>query len=350
MEIKAFSIIPSTSFKANYTLRFPRGKRIHFSLLNLHKVVKIRSDKSWKDCLDEEGFQELLELQKNFSSIAGHKKKKEIIPIEIKEEIKLSSLFLNFEFCIFSQTGTTEESILQHEGRVVKNPTQKTNFIISNENIKIQNWIKQCNNKKNAYDHIDVLKLEWIQDCIKKKKIIDVHPKYMIYTSKKTKEAFNKQMDEFEDYYFEDATMDSLMKSMKKVTEMKKEEKNISLIKQFKKQYLVSENWISGLCVYFDRYKYVGKNEFPLENNSLHFIELKFRNLGGDVSTDISNEITHIVVDGATNLRTLLFNCPNSKIVNRNWMKKCLEENQLIPEDAYLLTQEDIPKRKRKRK
>eukprot|EP01080_Neovahlkampfia_damariscottae_P003224 gene3224-5539_t len=294
LEIKAFSIIPSTSFKANYTLRFPR-------------VVQIRTDKNLEDCLDEPGFQELLELQKNSSSIAGHKKKIQFIPTETKEEIKLSSLFLNIEFCLFSQNSKIEESILQHEGNIVKNPTQKTKFIISNQNIKIQNWIKQCKSKKNPYDYLDVLKYEWIQDCIRKKRIVDLHPKYMIYTSKKTQKLFDELMDEFEDHFFEDASIDSLKKSLKKVEELKKEEKSISLIKQFKKENLVSEGWISHLCIYFDRYKYVGKQDFPLSNNALHFLEQKFRYLGGDVSKEATENVTHIVVDGNTNLRTLFF-------------------------------------------
>jgi hypothetical protein len=127
-------------------------------------VKSIRADKSADDCLDEEGFQELLELQRNSSSFNGHKKKKQVIPIEmnLKEDIKLSSLFKNLEFCIFSQNLSVEETIKQHDGKIVKNPTPKTNYILSLENVKIKNWIN-----KNPSDHIDVIKFEWISDCVK---------------------------------------------------------------------------------------------------------------------------------------------------------------------------------------
>jgi hypothetical protein len=128
-----------------------------------------------------------------------------------------------------------------------------------------------------------------------------------------------------------------------------KEEKSLSLIKQFKRNYLISQSWMKGLCVYFDRYKYVGDRNYPMEDSSLHFIELQFRSLGGDVYVKLSNEITHIVVEGNQNLRTFIFKCPNSKIVHRDWMKKCLQEQRLVPVDEFLISEDDIPRRKRKR-
>jgi hypothetical protein len=298
--------------------------------------------------LDEEGFQELLDLQKNSSSYNGHKKKqtkKQVIPIELKEEIKLSSLFKNLEFCIFSQNLPVEEIIKQHEGKIVKNPTSKTNYILSLENVKIKNWIN-----KNPSDHIDIIRFDWILDCVKKQSIVKLHPKYMIYTSHNTQKEFDKEMDEFDDYYHQEATIPSLILSMKKVKQLGKEEKSFSLIQQFKRNYLVTQNWMKGLCVYFDRYKYVGDKNCPIEGSSLHFIELQFRSLGGDVSVKLSNEITHIVVEGNQNLRTFIFKCSNSKIVQRDWMKKCLEEEKLIPVDDFLISEDDIPRRnKRKR-
>jgi hypothetical protein len=309
-------------------------------------VKSIRSDKSADDCLDEEGFQELLELQRNSSSFNGHKKKKQIIPIEmnLKEDIKLSSLFKNLEFCIFSQNLSVEETIKQHDGKIVKNPTPKTNYILSLENVKIKNWIS-----KNPSDHIDVIKFEWISDCVKKQSIVNLHPKYMIYTSKKTQLEFEKEMDEFDDYYKQEATITSLIHSMNKVKQLGKEEKSLSLIKQFKRNYLISQSWMKGLCVYFDRYKYVGDRNYPIEDSSLHFIELQFRSLGGDVYFKLSNEITHIIVEGNQNLRTFIFKCSNSKIVHIDWMKKCLQEQRLIPVDEFLISEDDIPRRKRKR-
>jgi DNA ligase-4 len=66
LQVKAAQIVISEKYKAGYTLRFPR-------------VVKIRTDKSWYDCLDLDGF---LEVAKQFGGRYARRKIGEIEDIQ----------------------------------------------------------------------------------------------------------------------------------------------------------------------------------------------------------------------------------------------------------------------------
>ena len=58
LEVKGYSYQNSTKFKTGVTLRFPR-------------VVSIRNDKDWNECLDLKGLEEMIEISKN----GNHKRK-----------------------------------------------------------------------------------------------------------------------------------------------------------------------------------------------------------------------------------------------------------------------------------
>jgi len=163
VQLKATEIVPSVSYSAGVTLRFPRFE-------------KIREDKNYKNCLT---LKELLQLQNlssgrlqtktlNYTnaesfSLEGMSSKKRR-RITAKSEItimqsfvgadtsnidKKDSLFDNIEFCVMpginneKQPDLTKQKIeiliVEHGGKIIQNPhTATTKYVIAD---KISNYI-----------------------------------------------------------------------------------------------------------------------------------------------------------------------------------------------------------------
>lgn len=76
LQVKAAQLVPSEKYKVGYTLRFPR-------------VVKIRLDKDWNECLDLAGLKEIVQqfggkyARRKYADAAGEtkpRKKRKLAP------------------------------------------------------------------------------------------------------------------------------------------------------------------------------------------------------------------------------------------------------------------------------
>jgi len=170
LEIKGYSFQDSTKFKTGVTLRFPR-------------VVSIRDDKDWNDCLDLQGLDEMIEISKNgnnkrraanMDSVVSHndvkkqKRKKNMVQnpdgtfteVEAKTKRattavshcfdfdmskleKNSDLFKGLEFVVFNgdemaSKYEVEKLIVSNGGIKIQNPNDHTNqyLIAANTNSK----------------------------------------------------------------------------------------------------------------------------------------------------------------------------------------------------------------------
>lgn len=324
LEVKATSVVPTIKYKAGYTLRFPR-------------VLKIRYDKTIEECSDENLINTLLNKENTETNLKDKKILKEkktrvknvVTIFNQKNEFlfeQVSKIFQDLEFCIITsdkniQKQDLEEMISSNGGKRVQNPSKNTNFIISSDSshIRVQNILKLG---ESEYDIVHPL---WISDCVSKNERLDLHPKYMIYTSKKTRKEFNKRFDKYNDEYKVDSTVEALKFSLefsKKDKQPKKEQvlKNVT-------KYL--PKLMSHLGLFFDRID----NESPL-----YFLETLSRYNGAKILNILDSNVTHIIVDENSNkFGTFLMKCPNAKIVSNEWIKKCLENNMMIDEKDFLV-------------
>ena len=256
LEVKAAEIVPSETFPAKVTLRFPR-------------VVKTRFDKSWNDALQYDELIKLYDISlnnvkknnelyksdsNNDGNVLQHKhiikkgKKKNIMnSLESeadsdisseefrgkknkKDEIysrilpsfrdtdttyvnKISNLFQGFQFLILllddsvtlnsTMKQNLEYLIVEHGGEKVQNYLSSVTHIIGNKfDLRAQNILK-------LHD-VNILKSKWVEDCVKNKKIMKISPKYLTYANKETKEIFSNTIDKYGDSFYEEVDIQTL--------------------------------------------------------------------------------------------------------------------------------------------
>ena len=256
LEVKAAEIVPSETFPAKVTLRFPR-------------VVKTRFDKSWNDALQYDELIKLYDISlnnvkknnelyksdsNNDGNVLQHKhiikrgKRKNImnsLESEVdsdisseefrgkknkKDEIysrilpsfrdtdttyvnKISNLFQGFQFLILllddsvtlnsTMKQNLEYLIVEHGGEKVQNYLSSVTHIIGNKfDLRAQNILK-------LHD-VNIIKSKWVEDCVKNKKIMKISPKYLTYANKETKEIFSSTIDKYGDSFYEEIDIQTL--------------------------------------------------------------------------------------------------------------------------------------------
>ena len=246
LEIKAAEIVPTTTFPAKVTLRFPR-------------LVKIKHDKTWSDALKHDELLQyydtslttlntnnaLYETGKDMLQhkhiLKRHKKQKHLLIDETNDNIdntvdytkknkvmidkyskiletfrdtdtsnitKQSNLFAGFQFMIVCldevvsqnivKKKMMEYTIVENGGEKVQNylPNRTTHVIAEKIDLKIRNIISQHD--------INVFNSKWVYDCVKLKRIIPVMPMYLTYVCSETKEMFAMNIDKYNDSYYEE--------------------------------------------------------------------------------------------------------------------------------------------------
>ena len=255
LEVKAAEIVPSETFPAKITLRFPR-------------VVKTRFDKSWSDALQ---YNELIKLydislnnikknnelyksdnndgnilqhkhiikkgkRKNIMNtlendadsdissedFRGKKNKKDDIYSKILPSFrdtdttnvnKISNLFQGYQFLILllddnvtlnsTMKQNLEYLIVEHGGEKVQNYITSVTHIIGNKfDLRARNILK-------LHD-VNILKSKWVEDCVKNKKIMKISPKYLTYANEETKEIFSSTIDKYGDSFYEEIDVQTL--------------------------------------------------------------------------------------------------------------------------------------------
>ncbi|KAL6068764.1 DNA ligase, variant 2 [Balamuthia mandrillaris] len=238
LQVKAAQLVVTEKYKAGYTLRFPR-------------VVMIRSDKSWLDCMDLSG---IITLAKEFEGryakrrFAGklqqeeegdgvvkkrsrgaarkvHTVGKQFQDTDVSHVAVKQLLFRSKEFCVMSgdhdlSKQQLETLIHEYGGTKVQHPTASTFCVIAaRETLKVKNLIQRgvC----------DVVHYKWLLDCVHANKEVPLEPKYMLFTTKETKSKFLLEIDRFGDSYTKDATEATLQEAFrqfdKELEERKKE-------------------------------------------------------------------------------------------------------------------------------
>ncbi|CAL1282897.1 unnamed protein product [Larinioides sclopetarius] len=216
VQVKASEINRSKSFATNCTLRFPR-------------VEKIRYDKPWHDCMTTIELDDLRNLAQGRlatkRSVASEEElspKKQKVP---KEKIatvaphfrptdtssiqKVSELFKDKEICVIfaslERKQAVEKLIVQHGGKCVQNPGNNTFCVVCDKTTaKVKNII--------STGLYDVVKCEWIDNCIQNKKLLSWVPNDLFYATEETHKNLGEFFDKYGDSFTEDVTEYSLKK------------------------------------------------------------------------------------------------------------------------------------------
>ncbi|EGG24891.1 DNA ligase IV [Cavenderia fasciculata] len=412
LQIKAAQILPTEKYRTGYTLRFPR-------------VIKIRDDKPWDECLD---FGAMLSLATEFegryakrkytmgddgdgdgggggggrktkrkkktnpdgtpiASTAKGKKKTTLLSIfqdtDTSHILPSNNIFMGVEFCVINGDSRTslvaskarlETLIVENGGTKVQYPSPATTkyVVSSREVVKIQNLIHD--------GHFDIVHYQWLLDCIQEGKVLPLSPKYMIYTTNKTKQLLLQDIDRFGDSFTQDTTVDELLDSFNQITKQKVqtssnvpfiipsnlEIKSSKQIQQIESKYMTTKedgedgedrvedfkpnsNWWSlfrGITIYLDRYNVIGEESTITESNTMELVSHLLTFYGGVVTSQFDDNLDYVVVDSSDSTRLQFINTKIKRLKSENektveivsvkWIKQCIVEKMILSHDTLL--------------
>eukprot|EP01132_Coremiostelium_polycephalum_P002500 gene2500-3093_t len=354
LQIKAAQLVDTEKYRAGYTCRFPR-------------VVKIRDDKDWKDCLD---YHQLITLAQEFEGryakrkyeinqeqqgkTTGKKRKNSDPSKSSRKKISLMSIFQDtdtsnilpscnifqgLEFCVIKgdleyTKSKLEIMIVENGGTKVQYPSKQTNYVVSSkEVVKIQNLIQS--------GFVDIVHLEWIVDCVMEKRLIPLGPKYMIFTTEKTKQIFIQDIDRFGDSYTLETNQDLLKDAFSQIVKQNATGATNMYLKS-KEKLQLEEKYFNGVwwalfrkfIFYLDRYQVVGETTTKIENNLFEMVTQSIKFYGGSIVQNIDNNVTHIVIDERDKsrlhfLKDRLIKHHNCIIVSIDWIYKFIQNKQV---------------------
>lgn len=215
VEITCSEIVPTSLYDMQYTLRFPR-------------LVSFREDKSILECMNVAQFMDLMDSLKRgilhckrVSSLSydqlgdnlrrknnrrNYVSKQMIKPsvpsslqgASVDETNRISNLFMDLEFCILScqDKAGIETLVFNFGATFVQNPRRgMTSYVVAdNLDIKVKNLI--------ASGWINIVTSKWVYECTRKGKIIPLDPRYVLFATKETREAFLREVcDEYDDVF-----------------------------------------------------------------------------------------------------------------------------------------------------
>ncbi|KAG2236091.1 hypothetical protein INT48_006107 [Thamnidium elegans] len=355
VEIKGTEINPSVQFGVVHTLRFPR-------------MVKFRSDKGWKDVMTlsefEKAKQDGRRGQKRSTEDQrekGKKKQRKSFTLIKSQQgfdttgvsVK-TSLFENMTFYVMNGNkkygkNEIEELIHVNGGKFIQNKLGDTIAIGSDED-EIPFRLRVFKDKKMW----DVVRAQYIVDCVELQDVLPLEPKYMFVTLDKTKKEFLKHMDEFGDSYTkytdEDNVKELLERMGKDETESYEQRREIAqiIVEEYFSSEIEGAEFINTVA-YFD-YDPRMDTPMPLTVEWVNWKSIEEETkLGQDqyefglgyVSNSISDErITHVVMNkrNLSRFKSLKedFHRPQlPRFVTLEWIKACMDNRTIVNEIDY---------------
>ncbi|XP_054278931.1 LOW QUALITY PROTEIN: DNA ligase 4 [Macrosteles quadrilineatus] len=343
VQVKASEVVPSDFYQTGFTLRFPR-------------IEKVRYDKPWSDCLTTVEFTRLREsaygsLVNDHITQQSPRARKRRAP---RDERSIGTQFLNnqlhsvsslsqmlngLEICVL--TGTPEMSKQQLElkvkesgGTVVLNPGKTTYCVIVGEenNIRVTNVLK-----KGSYN---VIRASWLVHSLDAGQRLSWTPRDMISAAPDTAVLLAQQFDQYGDSYTDPANLDSLKHTMAQVGK-----KDISLKQMVELDKILFNKYspfsvFRGCVACFDCPE---EDSSAPKNDSLRMLRYDFEFHGGEVTSDLTPQTTHIILN-SSDLERLEEWIIRSQaldktpyIVQHHWITQCVSNNTRVDEYKYLL-------------
>eukprot|EP00026_Physarum_polycephalum_P001548 Phypoly_transcript_01550.p1 GENE.Phypoly_transcript_01550~~Phypoly_transcript_01550.p1 ORF type:complete len:948 (+),score=159.21 Phypoly_transcript_01550:87-2930(+) len=367
LQIKAAQILSSDKYSSNFVLRFPR-------------VMKIRLDKDWHECMDLLALQTVAQefegryAKRKYGDTAldtlkdAKKKRKTAIVKKARSVLGIfkdtdtanvqvsDALFEGKEFCVLNgdrkdlKKEDLEIAIVEHGGTKVQNPTFATMCALAvKESIKVQNLMQRGD--------VDIVNPKWLLACIAEKRIVPFEPKYMLFTTRETHAEMLRHMDKYSDSFTLDASEESLREVFAQIDRLFESPDSdtpalpSSDILEIESTRFGSKPWwgmFRNYNVYVDRYEVIGDPDTCMQYSSLELTQHMLEFYGATVSKTITQLTTHIVVD-KTNLSRLseiksivlryLHMPPNlSKyVVSREWVEESVTQQEDLDEREFFV-------------
>eukprot|EP00731_Ephydatia_muelleri_P033439 Em0029g45a len=352
VQIRAAEIVVSDRYKCGCTLRFPR-------------LEKVRTDKEWYDCMTVDELEQLKSMgsgrlayqhmdgsedqpatkrRKTTSSriekprgVASQFKQTDVSDVE-----KVSKMFEGKELCVINgPPGTSKEDlerkIAEHGGTFVQNPGPKTFCVV------VHSLVVRAKNviKTGLYD---VVKADWLQQCLDEGQSVPFLPHHMLHTSAATTNVFAQLYDMYGDSFTEDATDESLRETFNKVGEkhaVRITQEEIALIES---RYFPDESpWgLFRQCkFYLDRFAEIGNSHTAILTSPLELTALEVQLHGGVVTEDFDESVTHAVcnmsdVSRIPRLRAIeRGHTHKHHFVTTEWVRACIQRSSLVDERIF---------------
>jgi DNA ligase-4 len=358
VEVKAASVGPSESFKTNYTLRFPRFKRL-------------REDKDWKSALSLSEFAllkskvEAESSQRDFVVQAKRKMtkriKKEVVIAGTDSKIKTpyagsqTKVFQGLDFHVMTDMlqpfkkskAELEEIIKANGGSIYASPTAKEHIICLAEKkpVKVASIIKR--------GETNIVRPAWLFDAIKQSEIDGPHrsrflipfePVHMFHLIETSREDIESNVDMYGDSYCRDITPKELGALCEDMVHPKNSEFDARMFRlQLEERGRAMEEGPGNM---FARYmiRFVPPHNAG-EGTDIDILLAKSRVsfAGGKVAeSDGVDGITHFVVvdkEGISGLRAKLAERGGHmpRIVRLKWVQGSWAEMTVLDEERYVV-------------
>lgn len=277
----------------NYSLRFAR-------------ILKIRDDKPFHDCLTTRELEDLTnsagpiakldkrhldltDLTEDTGSSEAKRRKKNAYVLKYEDVDENSDILEGRRFVVITGEGAwnklkVEQAIRENGGIVDQSCGPNTYCYLVGDDHFSTSYYKE-----------DIVYVSWLRNVLNEGTFEEYQPSDMFFTSEKTKFRFLKDYDKYDDHYTEEATKSTLECVLNKVKQSgdylhclpeEIEELNIEL------NFTPVKNFRS-ISIYFDTYKII--NDYnSMEIQDFFFEILDFKFYGGNIRTFLSDDVDYV--------------------------------------------------------
>lgn len=220
-------------------------------------------------------------------------------------------------------------------GIVVQNPGPDTYCVVAGvENMRVRNLVSS--------DQHDVVRADWLRECLDRKQVVPWQPRHMIHTTPATREHFTKEYDRFGDSYFADTDEQQLREVFGRIGGADVPASlNVGDVEERYGWEDLPTSLFRPLSIYMDSYADIGNPETAIPDTCLETRALEFRYHGGTVVQKLEEGVSHVVIAEETRvlaLRTLrrLFT-KKFKIIRESWVRDSIRAGYLMIDSDYLV-------------
>lgn len=353
VQVRAAEITSSNSYGVGYTLRFPR-------------VERIRTDKSWRDCMTTEEFHTMRvdtegklarKLDPEDPGPSPPKRRRGAEgpnPLDPKPTLaannrmpdltglkRKTNAFGGKELVVVNAVpGGVErdklvKGVVEMGGKVVSKPGPKTFCVVAGKrNVPVNNLIQT--------ENYNVVKGEWLERCLERRKLLPWVPQDMWFATKKAEEEFSAEFDQFGDSYTQSVSVNQLKTVLKAVKDKGTRALSPDTMAEFEMEYFPDYKYgmFRRYRFYMDKYLIVNDTNAKIDTSPLDLAALEVKLYGGTV-VECAEEATHIVTHSSDRSRLHQFDRLNRErerkihIVNCEWVRDCLRSEKSLNELNY---------------
>lgn len=363
-EVKASQVIPSEQFKTGLTLRFPRFKQI-------------RTDKSWDSALSVNHFKKLTEdieakIEYNKESKRATKRINTTEKLTSKRRRLLgdtaeglskvtvkTQIFEGKRFFIMTDSYNGKRMDKKDIQKLVKecggsitqtyrhNSEEEAPYLIGDKDVGNVATIKRTGD-------YDIIRPSWVFACVDTGKMIELEPRFMLYSTPITAGRIKQNVDRYGDSYqrhIESDELSSLLRSIDLSAEsfISKDVERIRLELCEVRPEPIPSLLFAGKAIYLDKPSLSQYNDLGTSEGSVSSIEHDFGDVqciisfaNGETSKSIRNDQVSLIVVNQKDtsrlsaIRSFVASKHKAvRIVSTNYITSCWKEQTILPEENF---------------